>query len=52
MGSIPTAMNIGVESSNNNVKSPKETDVLRVAENPKKDTYSIEVKKKIVDSAL
>ena len=39
-------------SSNNNEKSPKEKDVARVSENTQNDTYTVEVKKKIVDVAL
>jgi DNA-binding protein YbaB len=41
-----------VESSKNNEKSPKGKDVVRVTENTQKDTYTLEIKKKIVDSAI
>jgi hypothetical protein len=41
---------VAVESSNNNDNSPK--DVARVTENTKKDTYTIEINKQIVDKAL
>jgi hypothetical protein len=43
-----------VESSKNNEKSPKEKDedVVRVTENTQKDTYSLEIAKKVVDSAI
>jgi hypothetical protein len=41
-----------VESYKNNEKSPKEKDVVRVTENTKNDTYTFEINKKIVDSAI
>jgi len=43
--------NESVETSKNNNKSPKEEEVLRVTEDTK-NTYSIELNTKIVDSAL
>jgi hypothetical protein len=39
-------------SSKNNEESPKEKDVARVTENKNNDTYTFEINKKIVDSAL
>ena len=41
-----------VVSSTNNEKSSKETDVVRVTENKKNDSFTIEVNKKIVESAI
>ena len=44
--------NEDVESSKNNDESPKEKDVVKVTENTKKDTYTLEIDKKIVDNAI
>src|SRR5882762_9247652 len=41
-----------VESSKNNEKSPKGKDVVRVTENTQIDTYTIEINKKIIESAI
>jgi hypothetical protein len=41
-----------VEIYKNNEKSPKEKDVVRVTENTKNYTYTFEINKKIVDSAI
>jgi len=41
-----------VESSKNNEKSPKGKDIVRVTENTKNDTYTLEIKRDTVNSAV